>query len=163
MSRKSKVNEFLAKANIKTSTLEFMGPRRGKKSTHFKGFGYEAVLTNEASTLSECIYGVLALSKNNSSFVVGQLGPAETGKGRYRSVLDIWRHLKYYRDVSIFEVMNALYNMSTSIRGWRCSTIRRRVFWIEEYGNAKGFNHYEEIDELGLTLYEWENIHLEVE
>lgn len=162
MSRKSQVNAYLAKEKIKASDLIFAGPRRGKMEPNHSGHNYEKVLQNPASTIRELILAVLKLSIYNCSFPA-EKGRFETYGSARRSVLDIWRHIKYYRpEVTIFEVMSTIKNMNNEIRGWYCMDVKRRVFWCW-MGSGAGISNGDSIDEFGLLLNEWDNIHLEEE
>jgi len=81
----------------------------------------------------------------------------ETGINKWRSSLDIWRHTKFYKpEVTIFEVMEALYNMSKYYVGHYCPDISRRVFKLKK--NCDAFLQTEDRDEYGLYFYEWKNI-----
>lgn len=83
----------------------------------------------------------------------------ETTRDRYRSVLDIWRHVIYYRsDVSIFDVMHSLFNNRTLLIGQYCGNVERRVFKLKEHvenGSLLGVHAH---DEFGLQFRDWENI-----
>lgn len=82
--------------------------------------------------------------------------------GARRSTTDIWRIYKYYfGEIDIFSIMRALYQLVTKedLRTYRCSTIRKRVFWKERWG-AKDLNVKAE---LGVPLSEWENIGINYE
>lgn len=53
----------------------------------------------------------------------------ETSNLRYRSWLDIWRHITSIRpEVSVFQVMETLYKLKDEIYGHYCPTVRRAVF-----------------------------------
>ena len=82
----------------------------------------------------------------------------ETNLGKWRSSLDIWRHVIYYKpEVTIFEVMEALYNRKKYYVSHYCPDIQRRVFKLEK--NYKdGYLQEIDRDEYGLYFYEWENI-----
>jgi hypothetical protein len=85
-----------------------------------------------------------------------------------RSSLDIWRHIKYYYpDVTIFQVMNALFNVyegGTDHYGLFCCNINRRVFKV----GRKGFTESSwmrdmsssgrSVDEYGLVWDDWKDI-----
>lgn len=105
-------------------------------------------------SIEDAVYIVLQLCINCTSFFNGNYDcHAEAN----RSSGDIWRHLKKYRpDVTIFEVMRALYELSANeiIGCDYCDGIRKRVFW--GYGSSTyGFTI---IDEYGLEFDEWTNI-----
>jgi hypothetical protein len=55
----------------------------------------------------------------------------ETSPNRHRSSLDIWRHIKSVRpETTIFEVMEALYELRDQLTGNFCGTVMRTVFDI---------------------------------
>lgn len=98
------------------------------------------------------------------------LGKVETGGGRRRSSLDIWRHAKYYfPDISIFPIMRSLHNLAVHGRVLTlfCCDIKRRVF-RPPYGSSMSSGHIVgtstnimdrmSLDEYGLTLSQWETI-----
>lgn len=78
---------------------------------------------------------------------------------RWRSSLDIWRHVKFYKpDVTIFQVMNSLFSLQDKLIGHYCEQIWRRVF-RKKIGNSTSIlRGLRERDEYNLTFYEWENI-----
>lgn len=103
-------------------------------------------------------------------------GTLQCTSGRRRSSLDIWRHcLPYIKDVEIFDVMNALYELNVEdelINSDFCSTILRTVFWIadasdmedgvrvvsEDDYNDANYRDDGDYDEYGITFDDWKAI-----
>jgi hypothetical protein len=77
-----------------------------------------------------------------------------------RSVLDIWRHVKYFKfDVNIYQIMNSLFRVQNKLAITYCSDIHRRTFIFF----SGGVYYKDMIDEFGLTFYDWENISEEID
>lgn len=105
-------------------------------------------------------------SINSDSFDV------ETEKGRDRSVLDIWRHLRYYdKTLSIFEVMREIYGLifsdyvtisesrncllpESKIVGHFCDTVARQVFNTREV-KPDYYMYVGRLTEFGIYVNEW--------
>jgi hypothetical protein len=118
-------------------------------------------------TVDDMVVRALLLSKSHhSAFENGEI---ESYKNRYRSCLDIWRHIKYYYpDISIFDVMHSLYStyhIKTS--GQFCCDVNRRTFKIElgtpprtNYMSRDGMHIYcnRSFDEFGLDWEDWKDI-----
>ena len=80
----------------------------------------------------------------------------ETHSNRWRSSIDIWRHVKYYKpEVTIFDVMNSLYNMRNRLRGQYCHLIYRRTFKTSRGGYIYD---QERGDEYNLSFDQWKDI-----
>jgi len=82
----------------------------------------------------------------------------ETNNGRWRSSLDIWRHVKqYYPECTIFDVMRGLYRIESELGGNYCKDIYRRTFKINP---NRLFNMMDrpDRDEYGLLWQDWEHI-----
>lgn len=82
-------------------------------------------------------------------------GRLETEPKRNRSSLDIWRHvIYYYPEITIFQVMNSLFNLKTvgEIGTIFCSQIMRRVFYLNS-PSGDSVN-----DEYGLNFSDWGDI-----
>lgn len=88
----------------------------------------------------------------------------ETSRSKWRSSLDIWRHVKHYLpDTNIFEVMESLFRQRKQLSGHYCPNIHRRVFKLSKDYNNHGLMIYNYdgslvTDEYGLNFYDWENI-----
>jgi hypothetical protein len=89
-----------------------------------------------------------------------------TGTNRYQckagarmSTIDIWRIYKnYFEEVDIFTIMRALFVLveTTNLNTFRCCTVRKRVFWFENWAEK----NYDVRAELGVPLIEWKDIGL---
>lgn len=96
-----------------------------------------------------------------------ETGTVETSPGKHRSVLDIWRHVIFYRKLSIFDVMSILYSIREDLRIQYCRVIHRRVF--DSRRDSSGFLRsdlqmdFSYLDEFGLDFMSWENINSEEE
>jgi hypothetical protein len=84
----------------------------------------------------------------------------ECREGANRSVIDVWRHLKYFNpDLTIFEVMNTVYKLiyyDNLINTFICGDIYRRVLIAGE--NEFYAHDYDIYDVFHLFLDEWKNI-----
>jgi len=113
-----------------------------------------------AYRLRELITEILDLSDEFPSYNVDN--EIETDCGRWRSVLDIWRHVIYYKpDINIFEVMRELFSIGDEyLVGHYCRDILKRVFKLR-----KNTNHcslfIQDRDEFGLCFSAWETIGME--
>ena len=122
-------------------------------------FSTEVELTqdlNSENLILEC----LKLTYNHGS--LNNKNVRETSSARYRSSLDIWRHVKYYQpEITIFEVMRTLYKNREVLIGQYCNFVHRRVFMYKINNNWYSMlsDKYEQ-DEYGLTFYKWRNIGL---
>ena len=83
----------------------------------------------EYTTLTDLIRQILRLSETYCSYTID--GIRETGYGRRRSSLDIWRHVKFFEpDVDIFTVMETLYGLRNELNGNYCWIVKRGVFTL---------------------------------
>ena len=84
----------------------------------------------------------------------------ECYNGRDRSVLDIWRHVKFFSpDTTIFEVMNSIHKLSKTKRlvGQHCNDTGRQMFNLKT--NQPRYSLFvEDETEFGFDFYEWEGI-----
>ena len=91
----------------------------------------------------------------------------ETGPGKHRSVLDIWRHFKFYRDTSIFYVMSLIWEIREELRYQYCGMVERRVFDLEETYNLINRNtgsYHEDSnlsDEFNLKFIQWKELDID--
>lgn len=92
-------------------------------------------------------------------------GVIETMNNRRRSVLDIWRHVKYFKsEVTIFQVMEILFRLRDNFRYMFCRNVQRRVFTLGTnviiwgFGNRRGHHNEYTKDEFGLLFKQWKNI-----
>jgi len=107
-------------------------------------------------TLNELVLFVL---ENTSKYYSKNKYMTETGRGRLRSSLDIWRHVKYFRpNISIFDVMNSLYEIKHELISHYCVTVNRRVFGLRKFYSRVYSLLENEKDEYGMVFIDWENI-----
>src|SRR3972149_8159500 len=138
------VNEYISNKNI--NPLQFKYWNLNNQLT-------EVVIENhEKLSLDRLVLKCLDLTNLYHSYSEDNV--IETNMGKYRSVLDIWRHVKYFRpEVTIFEVMNSLYRNREKLAGQYCINIRRRVFKLKKYNNILTIlNSQNSFDEFGLKF-----------
>jgi len=87
----------------------------------------------------------------------------ETYPDRYRSSLDIWRHLNFYKpdQYTIFDVMDCLFRIQEELYGQFCGAVLRRVFKLKIHPTTSAHYVRDEIntkDEYDLTFDQWKNI-----
>jgi hypothetical protein len=106
-------------------------------------------------SLEKLIYVILDFS---STCYSRDKDVVETGPSRRRSVLDIWRHVKYYLpETTIYQVMNSLYKIKDELFSEVCLYIQRRVFKLGKFILFKVCDN--RVDEFGFSYFnEWENI-----
>jgi len=86
----------------------------------------------------------------------------ETGCGRNRSSLDIWRHAKsVYPDIDVFLIMEAIYALADDeqerIFGQYCGMVHRAVFNL----GGPRLNHRWRCDEYKIMFTTWKKLHEE--
>ena len=119
---------------------------------------YPEVENLEFNSLEELVEKVLLLTHTHSSESM-VFKKIETLPDRSRSVLDIWRHVKYYSpDTDIFDVMHTLYSLKKVLVGHYCCNVRRRVFQHKSVGPGGWKLITSDRDEFGLFFDDWENI-----
>lgn len=127
----------------------------------------------EKYTVDDMVKRVLTLSEKYMSYNSNS-GEFETSSGRWRSSLDIWRHIIYYYPaIEIFDVMHSLYKIQEECGGQFCNDVERRTFrlksadifgsryWTNDQ-NRHDYDEYENIiempDEYDLFWDEWKEI-----
>lgn len=143
--------------------------KRNTKPLYFGGLYslsnlIETTEINDKLSLDDLVIKVLKYAKLYNSFIIDKKD-VDTGPGRNRSSLDIWRHVKYFRpDTTIFDVMHSLYNIVDykenglyKIASLYCNNIRRRVFCRSDTIYRNVYNETTS-DEYGLTFKFWEDI-----
>lgn len=122
-------------------------------------FGNIELQFEDSTPLNQIIISVLRTSVSTPSYL--ENGTRECRAGANRSSIDLWRHVKKYRDVSIFEVMRELaeFALNKRIGGLYCGNVRRRVFYFSRGWTSLSHESYK--DEYGLSLYQWKRIGLE--
>lgn len=82
-------------------------------------------------SLADVIIEILKLSR---VYVSANCENVETGAGRRRSSLDIWRHVIAVRpDVDIFSVMETMYYIMPKVNVNYCYVVKRTVFTYRVY------------------------------
>jgi len=122
----------------------------------------EKVKTFDKISLDDLIIEILYLLKRfgSENTVTNVL---ETGMFKYRSALDIWRHVIYFqKNHTLLDVMDTIYKNSDKLYGQYCTDVSRRVFMKKDVGqNHLGVELTGEHDEFGLLFFEWNNINEE--
>jgi len=113
------------------------------------------------SSLDEKVFWALHRCKQFSS--INKLGNTETRADKWRSSLDIWRHVIYRNpEITIFDVMTSLYDQQGKLLSLCCNAINRRVFRTgigEDFRvGAYGFKDKNIEDEYMLEFISWKNI-----
>lgn len=121
----------------------------------------------EKYSIDDMVRRVFELSKRYPSFN-SNTGEYESSANRWRSVLDIWRHIIFfYPTVEIFDVMHSLYKLREECSGQYCTDVNRRTFKSKGgsvlYANlqyAQQMRSYcgRTTDEFDLVWEDWENI-----
>lgn len=131
--------------------------------------GYESIgeefTPREFYTVDDMVRLILTLMEDYTSVSFNDR-EFQTRQKRWRSCLDIWRHIKYYNsNIEIFDIMHSLYNIKKECGGQYCTEIERRTFRIKgiEYGSYSWNNNQTDYisydgDEFGLLWEDWENI-----
>lgn len=121
----------------------------------------EEIASVSEKNRKEAIIACMNLCETHSS-INSTTGLRETSKGKRRSVLDIWRHLKLYRPrVTIFGVMQSLYILDVEeerVVSCFCNQVRRRVFILKESFPDKESFHRSSQDEFNLDIFDWEDV-----
>ena len=112
-------------------------------------------------SLDEMVIAMLSLSKVLSSMNLE--GVFETRRDKWRSSLDIWRHVKLYKPkATIFDVMDSLFRQQERLTGLYCITIKRRVFRAVSVDPFRAeiyeFRDKNEVDEYNLKFISWKGI-----
>ena len=152
---RDKVNNYLNSENVESlSPLYFNGYESPKNEFDRNKYTVEYMCKR-----------VLKLTREYPSYDI-ETKEIECRAGANRSSLDIWRHIKYYySDITIFDIMNALYNIeSQEYYGFFCTTICRRIF-KNAYKNSnedwqRNLRYFFNIscDEYGLVWDDWKEI-----
>ena len=121
---------------------------------------WEDNLTNIANSdnLDMLVFKCLELTVTYLSFNIVTKN-IETTYNRWRSSLDIWRHVKYFKsDVTIFQVMKSLWNIRKCLVGHYCPDISRRVFKIRLDSYTYTMMKVDRCDEYNLEWEDWKHI-----
>ena len=130
-----------------------------------KGILYFREVENELlhiKDVDDLVDNCMTLLREKGSYRILESGTKylETHPGKFRSSLDIWRHILAVRpEITIFEVMNSIYNIRDRLYGQYCSEVHRRVFKIHLVGYYDhGLESTNYRDEYNLLFKDWENI-----
>lgn len=122
INRRRKITEYVESQNH--SPLYFRAFYGDKKLVDIEDY-------SDQDSLDDLVVKILKMSKTYCS--VSKIN-FETTPGRYRSSLDIWRHVIAVRpDVDIFSVMESLLNVSQWLTYRYCFVVRRTVFSFASY------------------------------
>lgn len=120
-------------------------------------------------SIEKMIERVLLLSREYSSYD-RETKECETGEDRWRSVIDIWRHIiYYYPNIEIFDVMRGIYNIRYNLGGQFCTTVLRRTFRFSLPGEECTHSRFQKAremtgyygkptDEFDLVWDDWKDI-----
>lgn len=158
MNNQEKVLNYLKDKDI--SPLHFKSPEL-----------YRGDLNRLSGDMDDLLRFIMKVMRYHDSF--DKNDDYDTSSVRWRSSLDIWRHVIYYfPNITIFSVMKSLYNIREECGGQYCTTVHRRTFklkvepsekyWsnqvVPTHGNPPRYLYGDEIDEYGLIWFDWENI-----
>lgn len=122
----------------------------------------ESVVTREHfsgddGSIESIVYNTINLSKSYNSYRVHKHRLTyQCRNGAFRSSIDLWRHIKYYfPEVTIYDVMHALYRLRFKINGLFCTIVKRFVV----YNLVPGWRIRDEIvTEFGFSFSYFEDI-----
>jgi len=141
---------------VETSPLTFFSIDTGRQKK----------ILNSNRTLWDKIERVLELADMCESHRKNSEGDFiyETSHGAIRSSVDIWRHIiLQFPDITIFDVMNCLFENKNKLYGNYCHDVKRLVFSLEDGEYFEDEYPYEEDlelleDEFGLNFLVWKDI-----
>jgi hypothetical protein len=112
--------------------------------------------------LDNLVYKCVFLTNDYYS-INSETNEIETNPRKWRSSLDIWRHVKYFKpEINLVEVMDSLYKNRGNYVGQFCGNISKRVFKSAEIPecviNSYGLLYQNRIDEYNLIFNQWRKI-----
>lgn len=128
---------------------------KGRDITPLRFEGYESP-ANEAkdSPLKKIIERCIDLTTDYRS--IDQYDDVETREDADRSVLDIWRHIRYYYpNISLLSVMRNMHKV-TGLVGHYCPTIKRQVFNTKK--NRPEYYFFDDMNEFGIPFEDWKRL-----
>lgn len=131
-------NTFYYKLELRRKVANYL---RGCNVSPLKFNGYDSPKDEfDPSKFSvvDVIIRVLELTRDHTS-LIAENGAFQCRADASRSVLDIWRHIRYYYPtISLFEVMRNMHKVK-GLGGLFCTTVMRQVFNFYEgfYTDAK--------------------------
>lgn len=94
---------------------------------------FEGVVREKKQNLESFIYTLLTKHVTNNNTVVAVTGEVCCGKGKLRSLGDIFRICSYYYPgVRLATVKSTLLNFGSDLVGHYCGTVKRRVYTHSE-------------------------------
>jgi hypothetical protein len=124
---------------------------------HFSG----VEIVDPPDQLEKLIYAIQLKMEEHASMDHNEF--QETTSDRNRSIIDIWRHAKFYQpNVTIFQVMRAMSRLVGAGKSGctYCGDIKRRVFRPHNAAHPEWMKDYvpNMRDEFGLFFFEWARI-----
>lgn len=161
MSRQSQVIDYLKSDNVESiEPLYFVEEMEDDNCNYI---WEERKIPEKWKKLDLCdlIFKILEHSETCCSTYKSCTEDYETDADTFRSSLDIWRHVIYIKpEITIFQVMSAIWERREELAGQYCYEIYRRVFKKCTWGTID--DEYEE-DEYGLTFEQWKDIDKEIQ
>jgi len=148
--RREKILRYISEHN--TDTLVFQRPdhREALEETIVR-------LESDGSNIDDLVMEIITKSTEYYSYNPN-MNNIETGYGRMRSSLDIWRHAKsVLPDIDIFTIMESIYNVKELLYGHYCITVKRAVFRLPNSW-SKGVGNFL-CREYGIKLSTWRKLH----
>ncbi len=142
---------------IKENIEEYLFDKN-KNPLYFIDYYDEKVPIPNAKNLSLIDLIIKIIELNENDYLSWGEGIFEKFDYSYRTSLDIWRHVKFYKpEITIFEVMRCIYDNENIFISHVCHEINCRVFTLDDdrYGTMERFINQTELDEYGLTFYDW--------
>jgi hypothetical protein len=133
-----------------------------KKQTplYFENLPKEDIAKFKKYSLDTLVFRCLEKMKRYDSFC-NEDKIFETRSGKWRSILDIWRHVLFFRpQTTIFDVMDSVARNEHKYYGQYCFEIHRRTFKTYVTGNW-GISDKNLRDEFDLYFEDWQNINKE--
>lgn len=113
----------------------------------------------EKENFDNIVLGCLNLTSKYAS--ISSDNKLTTHRHRWRSSLDIWRHVKYFvPECTIYDVMRSLYKNKDLLVGHYCDEIERRVFILKENSPDCELMCLYMCDEFNLIFDDWKDIGL---
>jgi hypothetical protein len=149
------VENYLGKLSTLTSDLKFANDKWVNLGDELEEINIPIYTEDFDKIVLKC----LDLTNNYAS--ISCENKFTTHSGKWRSVLDIWRHVKYFvPECTIYDVMRSLFKNKDLLVGHYCTTINRRVFRLKKNINGYGLISLNDLDEFYLKFNDWEDIGL---
>lgn len=119
------------------------------------------ILRAKDRSVEELVMAALKLTLKYDSRRVSD-GLLLCSRGRRRSAWDLYMHVHRFReDVTLFQVMSAIFSLQDELRIQICSMIHRRVIRLPLEENREGptLLHSSKEDEFGISFRWWNEIH----